>query len=191
MKGDFIMNSNVKNITQIALLTAVLCVLSPLTIYLPISPVPIALGNFVIYIFAILLGTKKSFMGVIIFILLGAVGLPVFSQGQGGFAYLVGPTGGYLFGYLFCSLGTSIGENIGNRVSDNKVIRTAILVLGMVIGTILCYLLGTIWLSYLNNLDFDKALAAGVIPFIPGDTAKIIIAIILTTPLKSRLKRFI
>jgi len=182
------MNSNIGNITQTAVLTAVLCVFGPLTITLPVSPVPISLANFVIYIFAVLLGTKKSLFGVFIYMLLGAVGLPVFSKGAAGIGYLLGPTGGYLSGFFFCSLGTSLGYEAGEKFFCGNFAKISILVSGMIIGTLICYLIGTVWLSYLNNLDFNAALAAGVLPFIPGDAAKIIIAVLLTTPLKARLK---
>lgn len=185
------MNSNIKNISQIAILTAVLCVLSPLTLTLPVSPIPISLANFVIYIFAIILGTKKALFGIVIYILLGIVGLPVFSKGGSGIGYVFGPTGGYLIGYLFCSLGASLGNEIGQKYFENSIIKIIILALGLIIGTVLCYALGTIWLSYCNNLEFSKALFAGVIPFIPGDLVKIILAIIITAPLKERLKKFI
>ncbi len=189
--GGIILNSNIRNITQIAILTAVLCVLSPLTVNIPVSPVPISFANFVIYIFAGLLGIKKSIFGVLIYLLLGMAGLPVFSKGSAGIGYIIGPTGGYLIGFLFCSLGTSLGSEIGKKFFNSQILRIIILVTGMVLGTIICYFIGTVWLSYLNKLDFDKALAAGVIPFIPGDIVKIIIAVILIIPIKKRLERII
>lgn len=182
------MKSDIKNITKIALFAAVLCIFGPFTITLPVSPVPISLVNLVIYIFAALFGTKNSLLGFVVYLLLGCVGLPVFSKGNAGIGYAVGPTGGYLIGFFFCSLGTSIGYKIGEKFSDKQIIKIIILISGMAIGTIICYLFGTLWLSYVNNLDFDKALAAGVIPFIPGDIVKIIVSVILITSLKKRLK---
>ncbi len=81
-----------------ALMTAVLCVLGPLSI--PIGPVPISLTNFVIYITLYLLGTKLGTLSYCIYLLLGTAGLPIFSGYSGGLAKLAGPTGGYLVGFI-------------------------------------------------------------------------------------------
>ena len=78
------MSSNVKNITQTAIFVAVLCVISPLSIILPVSPVPVSLATFAVYLFSVILGMRKSFMGLIVYILIGIVGLPVFSNGGSG-----------------------------------------------------------------------------------------------------------
>jgi len=183
------MNSNVRNLTQIAVFTAVLCVFSPLTFTLPISPVPIVIVNLFIYIFSVVLGSKKALLGFFVHLLLGAVGLPVFSYWNSGVGHIFGPTGGYLIGYVFCLLGASLGNELGEKISHNKIVKTAILTLGMVVGTFLCYLVGSIWLAYLNDLDFYAAVVAGVIPFIPGDAVKIVIAVILSSSLKERIKK--
>ena len=185
------MTKNVRNLTQIAIFTAVLCVFSPFTITLPISPVPISIINFIIYIFAVILGTKKALFGYFIYVLLGAVGLPVFSHWGSGFGYILGPTGGYILGLLFCCGATAIGMELGEKFFRGKVTRISIIALSMVIGSLWYYIFGTVWLAYLNNLDFYAAVAAGVLPFIPGDIFKIILAVILVAPLKERLKKFI
>ncbi len=182
------MSSNVKNITQTAIFVAVLCVISPLSIILPVSPVPVSLATFAVYLFSVILGMRKSFMGLIVYILIGIVGLPVFSNGGSGMGVVLGPTGGYLIGYFFCSLGSSLGYALGKKFSESIILKIAVPMAGMVMGTLFCYILGTVWLSYLNKLTFKAALAAGVIPFIPGDTAKIIIACIVAVPLRERLK---
>ncbi len=184
------MSSNVKNITQTAIFVAVLCVISPLTITLPVSPVPISLATFAVYLFSIILGVKKSFMGLIVYILIGIVGLPVFSNGGSGVGVVLGPTGGYLIGYFFCSLGSSLGYESGKKLSESMIVKIIASIAGMVIGTFFCYTLGTVWLSYLNKLTFEAALAAGVIPFIPADTVKIIIAGMAAVTLRERLKAF-
>lgn len=176
------MSSNTKNMTHIALMTAVLCILSPLTVNIPISPVPISIANLVIYIFAIVLGTKKSLIGLCIYILIGAAGFPVFSKYASGIGYLLGPTGGYLLGFFSCSLFTSLAAE--------KTSKKLFLAAGMVIGTIICYIIGTVWLAYVNKMAFFPALFAGVIPFIPGDIAKIIISVLIGPKLKKQLKPY-
>jgi biotin transport system substrate-specific component len=187
---EVFMSSNVKNITQTAIFVAVLCVISPFSLTLPVSPVPISLATFAVYIFSTILGTKKSLIGLVVYMLIGIVGLPVFSKGGSGIGVILGPTGGYLVGYFFCALGSSLGYEAGERISSVRIVRVIILALGMVMGTVICYLFGTVWLSYLNKLNFEAAFAAGVIPFIPGCVIKIVISVILAVPLKNRLKLF-
>ena len=90
-----------KQMTLIALMTALTCILGPLSIPLPFSPVPISFTNLVLYFSVFVLGTKFSTISYIVYLLIGLVGLPVFSGFSGGFAKLAGPTGGYLIGFLF------------------------------------------------------------------------------------------
>ena len=93
-----------KQMVLIALMTAVTCVLGPLSIPLPFSPVPISLTNFAIFLAIFVLGMKSGTISFIIYLLLGAVGVPVFSSFRGGFQVLAGPTGGYLIGFIFLAL---------------------------------------------------------------------------------------
>ena len=97
-------SESVKNIALIGLMTAVICIIGPISVTLPFTPVPISLQIFAIYITAYALGFSRSIVSTGIYLLLGAVGLPVFSGYQGGFSRLVGPTGGYLVGYIFIAL---------------------------------------------------------------------------------------
>ena len=90
-----------KQMVLIALMTAVTCVLGPLSIPLPFSPVPISLTNFAIFLAIFVLGMKNGTISFIIYLLLGAIGVPVFSSFRGGLQVLAGPTGGYLIGFIF------------------------------------------------------------------------------------------
>ena len=90
--------SNTYAMTMIALMTAVTCILAPLSI--PIGPVPISLTNFAIYLSLYLLDWKKGTISYFIYLLLGFAGLPVFSGFTGGVAKLAGPTGGYIVGFI-------------------------------------------------------------------------------------------
>ena len=92
---------SVQKMAIIALMTAVLCILAPISIPVFISPVPISLGVLAIYLTAYVLSPLDATISVIIFILLGTFGLPVFSGYSGGLSKLVGPTGGYIIGFLF------------------------------------------------------------------------------------------
>lgn len=161
-----------KQMVLIALMTAVTCVLGPLSIPLPFSPVPISLTNFAIFLAIFVLGMKNGTISFIIYLLLGAVGVPVFSSFRGGFQVLAGPTGGYLIGFIFLAL--IMGFALDHF--DRKLVPT---IIGMIIGMAVCYAFGTVWLAKLLSLSFKEGLMMGVIPYLPGDAAKIIIAAIV------------
>ena len=161
-----------KQMVLIALMTAVTCVLGPLSIPLPFSPVPISLTNFAIFLAIFVLGMKNGTISFIIYLLLGAVGVPVFSSFRGGLQVLAGPTGGYLIGFIFLAL--IMGFALDHF--DRKLVPT---IIGMIIGMAVCYAFGTVWLAKLLSLSFKEGLMMGVIPYLPGDAAKIIIAVIV------------
>ena len=126
--------------TVAALMTAVMCILGPMALPLPVSPVPISLTNLVLYFMIYILGTKLSLISLGIYLLLGAVGLPVFSGFAGGLGKLAGPTGGYLLGFVFMTI---ISGFAVERFPGRPVICGA----GMILGTAVCYLFGTVWLA--------------------------------------------
>ncbi len=163
-----------------AVMAAALCILGPLSV--PIGPVPVSLATFVIYIFLYVVGMKKGVAAVAVYLLLGLVGIPVFSGYSGGPAKMFGPTGGYLIGYLF--LAAAAGYFIDRF--DAKIIPS---VLGMVIGTLILYVLGTTWLAKTAGMSFAAALSAGVIPFIGVDAAKMAAAAILGPVIRKAVKR--
>lgn len=161
-----------KQMVLIALMTAVTCVLGPLSIPLPFSPVPISLTNFAIFLAIFVLGMKNGTISFIIYLLLGAIGVPVFSSFRGGLQVLAGPTGGYLIGFIFLAL--IMGFALDHF--DRKLVPT---IIGMIIGMAVCYAFGTVWLAKLLSLSFKEGLMMGVIPYLAGNAAKIIIAAIV------------
>ena len=152
----------------IGLMTAVICVLAPFSLNLPFSPVPISLGTLAIYFVISVLGMKSGTVSVVLYILLGLVGLPVFANFSGVAGKLFGPSGGYIIGYIFMAL---ICGWFTDKWTDKAVLRF----LGMLLGTAACYLFGTAWLAYQMSLTFSQALMAGVIPFIPADLVKLFV----------------
>ena len=175
-----VMNSNAKWLTGTALMTAVLCILGPLS--LPIGPIPISLTSFVIYLFLYILDTKQAAAACGVYLLLGLLGLPVFSGYTGGAAKLFGPTGGYLIGFIPLILigGTALRYFRNNRIMG---------ILSLEAATWVLYAMGTAWLAYSAHMSFKAALAAGVIPFILIDLAKIIVCAILGPVLRGRIAR--
>lgn len=159
--------SRVYEMSIIGVMAAIICILGPLSI--PIGLIPISFAVLAIYLSLYSLGMKKGTISVMIYILIGLVGIPVFSGFSGGPSKLLGPTGGYIIGYIFMAL---IAGSFIDKFTDKWYLCFA----GMVLGTAVCYAIGTVWLSYQANMPASAALAAGVIPFIPGDLAKILIA---------------
>lgn len=172
----------IQQMCLIGLMTAVICVLAPFSIYIPISPVPISLGLLAIYFVITVLGMKRGTISVLIYILLGLAGLPVFSGFSGGAGKLFGPTGGYIIGYIFMSL-------ICGFFMDKWKHNIFISFLGMLLGTVVCYLFGTLWLKYQLSLTFFAALTAGVIPYIPADLVKLFLAMAVGWQLRTRLEK--
>ena len=127
-----------KQMVLIALMTAVTCVLGPLSIPLPFSPVPISLTNFAIFLAIFVLGMKNGTISFIIFLAL-------------------------IMGFALDHF-------------DRKLVPT---IIGMIIGMAVCYTFGTVWLAKLLSLSFKEGLMMGVIPYLAGDVAKIIIAAIV------------
>ena len=116
MPQEKIKSLSVKSLTLIGLMTAVTCILGPLSIPLPFSPVPISFTNLAIYLSVFVLGMKKGTVSYIVYLLLGMVGLPVFSGFTGGLGKLAGPTGGYLAGFIFLAIiaGFCVDKGYGN-----------------------------------------------------------------------------
>lgn len=160
-------NTTLYRMVCCALMAALMCALCPLSV--PIGPVPVSLSVLIILITVYLLGTRDALISYAVYLLLGAVGMPVFSGFAGGLAKLAGPTGGYLIGFLPMILvcGPFIVKSKENY---------AISVLGMVLGVAVAYLFGTVWFVYLTGNTFAHALSLCVYPFIPFDAAKIAIA---------------
>ena len=124
-----------------------------------------------------LLGSYKGAVSMVVYIMMGAVGLPVFSNFRGGLSVLAGPTGGYILGYLFAALAVGM-------VSSYWGASFWKLAIGMAGGLTLCYLFGTVWFVLLTGNGLAAALSACVLPFLPGDAVKIVSAAILLPELK-------
>ncbi|MCI8405354.1 MAG: biotin transporter BioY [Clostridia bacterium] len=161
-----------KTMVICAVFAAVMCVFCVMTI--PIGPVPISMATFIVTLTAIILGPKKGTVSVLIYILLGAVGLPVFSGFKGGIQILFGPTGGYIWSYIFMTL--FIGA-LTQKYGTNKIITLIRIFIISLIGIIIiCYGIGTIQFMAVQKVDFAKAFAACAAPFIVFDIIKAAVA---------------
>ncbi len=171
---------SVRQLAVTGVMTAVTCILAPFS--LPIGPVPISLTNLAIYFSLFVLGMKKGTVSYLVYLLIGFIGVPVFSSFTSGPEKLLGPTGGYLIGFIFMAI---IAGVFIDKFTNNRIITF----LGMAAGTIVCYGFGTAWLAYQAHLSWKQALFAGVIPFILGDAAKMAIAACLGPEIRKQLIR--
>ncbi len=162
-----------------ALMAAALCVLGPLSV--PIGAIPISLSNFVICLTAWLLGPKFGTLSVAVYLLIGLVGVPVFSGYGAGLAKLAGPTGGYLVGYLLMAF---IG---GLFIEKSNGAQPVVSGIGLVLGDAACYVLGTAWFVFQMQCDLGYALAVCVYPFIALDLGKIVVSCIVGALMRKRL----
>lgn len=166
-----------KDLAIIGVFAAVICVLGPLSLPIPISPVPVTFAILAVFLASYVLGMKRGTLCVLVYLLIGMAGLPVFSGFSGGLGKLAGPTGGYLVGYIFIALCTGW---CADR-SDGKPVFAFI---GMVIGTAICYALGTAWLAISLEMTFVQALAIGVAPYVLLDVLKMVLAAALGLKLR-------
>jgi biotin transport system substrate-specific component len=144
---------------------------------LPIGPVPIVLQNLFVFLSGLLLGPRWGVASIGVYLMAGALGLPVFAGGVGGIGRFAGPTGGYLLGYL-------PAVYVIGWISKKSKGRAAVDVLAMVCGSIIIYACGVSWLKILSGLTLAKTLAVGVYPFILGDGVKIAAAVPIAKALR-------
>ena len=133
-------------------------------VQIPLTPVPVTLQTLVLLVMSMFLGWRGAVGATSLYLFQGAIGLPVFAHG-GGFIILFGPTGGYLFGFLIACLVVGF---LAEKGWDKSVVLTFT---SMTFGTLIIYIFGVIWLSYLK--DLNTALVFGLLPFITPDILKI------------------
>jgi len=169
-----------KDLTHIALMAAVLCVLAPISIPLPISSVALTLATFVLYLMGYILKPKQALAAVGLYLLLGAIGLPVFSGYMAGISRFAAPGGGYLIGYLFAA---GIGAWFVQKYA-----RISTQFFGLFLATLFLYLFGTLWMAYTTDISFLTALQTGAMVFLPFDILKILLAASLGRNMQQHIK---
>ena len=146
------------------------------------AAVPFTLQTFGVFIAVGVLGGKRGSLSVLVFILLGAIGIPVFANFSGGIGVLAGPTGGYIIGFLFSALLMWAIEKLPGKKSVMQIVS-------MIAGLIVCYAFGTVWFVIVYGrmngpIGFTAALASCVVPFIIPDIIKIALAYVLSRKLR-------
>lgn len=167
-------NTNIRKMAYIALCAALMAICSWISIP---TTIPFTLQTFGVCVAVGLLGTQAGFLSVLVYILLGAVGMPVFANFTGGIGILLGTTGGYIIGFLFTALVVGIiTKQFGRSIP--------VLVIAMVLGIAVCYAFGTAWFMHVyakasGPVGLATALGWCVIPYIIPDLCKIALATVL------------
>ena len=179
--------TKIRRIVLSAVFTALIAASAFFTI--PVGPVPIVLTTMFIVLSGMLGGARTGFSAVAVYLILGAVGLPVFAGGTAGLAKFAGPTGGFLFGYLLGGLGG--GLLYRPKEDDTLPVKVVKAAAAALIAGALVYLPGLPWLKYSLSFDWTRTLQAGLIPFIPGYLIKSAAAAALAFSLKERFAAFL
>ena len=176
MKKDF----TVKNLILIAVFSAITAVCSWITI--PFLTIPFTMQTFAVFLALRFLGGRDGTLAILIYILMGAVGVPVFSGFGAGFGVILGPTGGYIVGFLLCAfLFWALEKPAGKSAVYADIILFA--------GLLLCYVFGTLWFIKVmsdkgTTYTFSAALSACVLPFVVPDVLKLALSHVVGIRLK-------
>ena len=139
-------------------------------VQVPFWPVPMTMQTFVVLLIGASLGARMAGITVLAYLLEGAIGLPVFAKGAG-LAYMTGPTGGYLLGFLVAAV--AIGY-LADRGYGKAALST---LAAFIIGEVIIFATGVGWLATL--IGMEQALSAGLIPFLPAEGLKIVLAVLV------------
>ena len=177
-----------KNLVFTALFAAISAVSGFIAVPIPGTPIPIVLQNMMVVLSGMLLGPLLGTASTVLFIVAGLLGLPVLSGGTGGFAKLMGPTGGFIIGYAFSSLAAGL---VVGRPAVGKKISLVWTIIAAVLGFSIMYVPGVI--HFMRSLDktFSETLALCVLPYLPGDAIKTVLCVILARTLRPSVASFV
>ncbi len=178
----------IKDSATIGIFAAVTAVLSPFSLPLPFTAIPITLGVLAVYITGILLSPKQAVLAQLVYLLLGAAGLPVFSGFRGGLSALLGPTGGYLFVYPVMVGIVSFALNSRTGLAESRVNDHIKAAFAMLIAHIVLYSSGTAWMCATTGNTVAATLGLTVFPYIPLDIVKIVFCSTAIVRLRARLR---
>lgn len=162
--------------TKMALMVAMNCVSAYIIIPLPFSLSPLALQTMIVNLTGYVLNAKQAFMTMLVYLLVGLAGVPVFTGGSAGPGKLFGPTGGYIIGFLFTAVFLAYFR--GEKYSFKRYA-----LLGCVIGIPMIYVFGVVQLKLITGMGWDKAIMTGALPFIPLDIVKCLAAAVIAGPI--------
>jgi len=147
-----------------------LALCSQIQFSLPFTPVPITLQTLAVLLTGAALGSRRGAISMLLYIIEGVIGLPVFAGGVGGVTHLIGPTGGYIWAFPIAAFVVGL---LCERRLERRFLTSA---LAMLPGTLIIYAIGISWLAIFLHISIAQAFVLGMLPFIPGDILKIVIA---------------
>lgn len=170
---------SVQTLCMTGLFTSIMVIMAPISIPLPLG-VPMTLQTFTITFAAIVLGAKYGCFSTLIYLLLGMIGLPVFSNFTGGISCLLGPTGGFLMSFPIMAYLIGLG-------ADLRHLFKGALPFFVILGTAVNYLIGTAVFCALTGSQVAVGISACVIPFIPTAVIKAVLAVVLGLSIRKRI----
>lgn len=176
--------SPARDIAEIGLSVALITVCAWISI--PVAQIPITLQTFAVALVGALLGVRKGLVAVAVYVLMGLVGLPVFSSFRAGAAVLFGPTGGYILGFFFLLLFPALAKHLPLR---RAWARTGAFFSGMVVGEVVCYAFGTVWFVLMYRCSLGYAISLCVLPYLLPDAVKFAVAAMLAVRLEKFLRK--
>ncbi len=175
---------SMRDLIFIALFTALICLIAPWSFQSSTpSGIPVTAATFILCLTAAVLGFKRGILCVILYLLLGALGVPVFAGWAGGYRHLLGSAGGYLIGYLPLIIAAGL-------IIDAHPRNAYLFFTGMLAGVSLCLLTGAVWLMFRQDLGFVQAWDTAVRPYLAAECIKIFCAAMLGYPLRALVKKF-
>lgn len=165
--------SDVRKMAMASLFAALIAVGAFVRIPVLLSPVPITLQVLFVFLAGAMLGARWGLMSVLVYLLLGIVGLPVFSGGSSGLGVLLGPTGGYLIGFAIAAFIIGL---FSEKWGTSSAVMNAVF---MSAGMIVIYVLGTVYLMHVAQISVENALLLGAVPYLPGDLLKLVFSAVI------------
>lgn len=175
------MNYKVKNMVLVGIFSAIVSIFSILTIP-TVSGVPVTLQTFAVALCGYILGAKKGAVSILIYILIGIIGFPVFSGMRSGITHVMGLTGGFILGFIFMAFFCGYSCKFKNRL---------VMFTLSIIGLILCNIIGVVQYSFLSSNSLISSFITVSLPFLPKDIISIIIAMIVSINIKKVLEKII
>ena len=186
IKAGAASRSKTYDIAYIGVFTVLITICSWISIP---TPIPFTLQTFAVFLAVSILGGKRGTLAVVVYVLLGAIGVPVFAEFTGGIGIILGNTGGYIIGFIFSALVMWLIESLFGR-------KLWVQGIAMILGMSACYAVGTAWFMFVYMRDtgavgLSTVLGWCVIPFIIPDAVKIALALMLSSALKKPLAEII
>lgn len=176
-----------RDLALVALMAAVIVALGIVPAIPLAGGVPITLQSMGVMLAGLILGPKRAAAAVLVVIALVGLGLPVLAGGRGGLGVYTGPTAGFLFGWIAAAFVTGFLAQVLEATEKSTLVRTAQLTLAAIAGGIVVlYVCGILWLAFFAKLGLAKAFAVSI-AFIPGDTAKAVVAALVAVKVRQAL----